>query len=126
LEELEALAPETGEEAALAERRQFLMRAEKIAADLYEAQETVGGNASPVPDLVGLVRRLDRKTGELPDMLSGTIEALNAGYRQPGRKPAVAWGGDPRLRVRAARTGKNGGAALCTAGGGAQTPGRGR
>ena len=37
VEELEALAPEAGEEAALAERRQFLMRAERIAGDLNDA-----------------------------------------------------------------------------------------
>lgn len=78
VEELEALAPEPGEEAALAERRQFLMQAEKLAADLYEAQEVVGGNASPVPGLVGLVRRLERKAGHLPETVSVTIAALNS------------------------------------------------
>ncbi|HWT29834.1 MAG TPA: AAA family ATPase, partial [Propylenella sp.] len=76
--ELEALAPEPGEETGLAERRQFLMRAEKVAGDLNEAHEIVAGNASPVPDLVGLSRRLERKSAELPGLLEGTVEALNA------------------------------------------------
>ena len=49
VEELEALAPEAGEETALAERRQFLMRAERIAADLNEAHEIVGGGALADP-----------------------------------------------------------------------------
>ena len=78
VEELDLLAPEPGEEEQLAERRQFLMRAERIAGELSEALEIVGGNASPVPHLVGLVRRLDRKAGELPGGLAETIEALNA------------------------------------------------
>jgi DNA repair protein RecN (Recombination protein N) len=43
--ELEALAPEPGEEPQLAERRQFLMRAEKIAADLNDAYALIGGGA---------------------------------------------------------------------------------
>src|SRR5688500_13465551 len=78
VEELEALAPEPGEETTMAERRQFLMRAAKIAGDLNEAHEIVGGTASPMPGLVGLSRRLERKSAELPGLLEGTLEALNA------------------------------------------------
>ena len=82
LEELEALAPEPGEEAALAERRHFLMRAEKIAGDLLEAHEMVGGNASPMPDLAGLARRLERKSADAPGLLEGTVDALNRALDQ--------------------------------------------
>jgi DNA repair protein RecN (Recombination protein N) len=78
LAELEALALEPGEEAALAERRQFLMRAEKVAADLNEAYEHVGGPGSPIPELVGLARRLERKSAEAPGLLEGTVAALGA------------------------------------------------
>ena len=78
VEELEELAPEAGEETALAERRQFLMRAERIATDLNEAHEIIGGGASPVPDLVGLARRLERKSAELPGLLEPTVAALGA------------------------------------------------
>jgi DNA repair protein RecN (Recombination protein N) len=75
--ELEALAPEPGEEERLAERRHFLMRAEKVAGDLAEALETVGGAASPIPTLAGLARRLDRKAGDLADLLGAPLAALN-------------------------------------------------
>jgi DNA repair protein RecN (Recombination protein N) len=81
-EELEALSPEAGEELTLADRRQFLMRAEKIAGDLIEAQEIVGGNNSPIPELVGLARRLERKSAETPGLLEETTAALNAAIDQ--------------------------------------------
>ncbi len=76
--ELEALAPEPGEEERLAERRQFLMRAEKITTDLNEAYDFVGGSTSPVPELVGLARRLERKSAEAPGLLEETVAALGA------------------------------------------------
>ncbi len=76
--ELGALAPEPGEEIALAERRHFLMRAEKVAGDLEEAQLLVGGSASPVPELAALARRLERKSGEMPGFLDAVVNALNA------------------------------------------------
>ncbi len=78
VEELDALAPEAGEETALAERRQFLMRAERIAVDLNEAHEIVGGSGSPIPELVGLARRLERKAADLPGLLEPTVAALGA------------------------------------------------
>ena len=78
VEELEALAPEAGEETVLAERRHFLMRAEKVAVDLEEAQLLVGGNASPVPELAALARRLERKSVEMPGFLDPVVGALNA------------------------------------------------
>jgi DNA repair protein RecN (Recombination protein N) len=78
VEELEALDVEPGEEVALAERRHFLMRAEKIAGDLHEAHEAIGGSGSPVPELVGLSRRLERKSSDMPGLLEETVVALNA------------------------------------------------
>lgn len=51
------LAPEPGEETALAERRQEMMRAEKVAVDLREAYDHLNGSGSPVPELSGLLRR---------------------------------------------------------------------
>ena len=44
-DELKKLAPKDGEETALAERRTTMMQGEKIAADLREAQDAVGGAA---------------------------------------------------------------------------------
>jgi DNA repair protein RecN (Recombination protein N) len=78
VEELSQLSPEVGEEARLADRRQFLMRAEKIAGDLTEAHDLVGGDSSPIPELVGLSRRLQRKSAEAPGLLEETVAALGA------------------------------------------------
>ncbi len=52
-DELKKLAPKDGEETTLAERRTAMMQGEKIAGDLREAQDAVGGNHSPVRGAVG-------------------------------------------------------------------------
>jgi DNA repair protein RecN (Recombination protein N) len=77
VEELAALAPQSGEEETLAERRQMLMRAEKIAGDIAEARETVAGSASPMPVLASLVRRLERKAPQAGGLLDATVAALD-------------------------------------------------
>lgn len=77
VEALTALAPQEGEEDALAETRHAMMRAEKIAGDVNEAYETVAGSASPIPTLSSLVRRLERKGAEAGGLLDGTIGALD-------------------------------------------------
>jgi DNA repair protein RecN (Recombination protein N) len=76
--ELEALSPETGEEERLANQRQMLMQAEKIAGDLGEAHEAIAGSASPVPELSSLLRRLDRKSADAPGFLDGVVVSLGA------------------------------------------------
>lgn len=76
VDELALLAPRPGEESELAERRQLMMHAEKIAADLSDAYETVGGQGSPVPALAGVLRRLERKTADAPGLLEGVVDAL--------------------------------------------------
>ncbi len=76
-EELTALAPAPDEEQALADRRQHLMRAEKLAGEVTEAHETVAGDASPVPSLASLVRRLERKAPEAGGLLDGAVAALD-------------------------------------------------
>ena len=77
VDELSALAPGADEEEALADRRQQMMRAEKIAGDIAEAHETVAGGASPVPVLASLVRRLERKVPEAGGLLDDTVAALD-------------------------------------------------
>jgi DNA repair protein RecN (Recombination protein N) len=74
---LSKLAPLPDEEEVLAERRQRMMRAEKIAGDINEAYETVAGSASPIPTLASLVRRLERKGPEAAGLLDGAIAALD-------------------------------------------------
>src|SRR6202165_4262992 len=63
-DELKTLAPRDGEGTTLACRRTPLMQGEKIASDLREAQEAVGGNHSPVPALAAAVRRLGRRAAK--------------------------------------------------------------
>ena len=77
-EELSALAPEAGEELALAERRQSTMRAEKAAEDLNEAYETVGGSGMPASAIANAIRRLERRAAASPELVEPAIKALDA------------------------------------------------
>lgn len=74
--ELGKLAPEAGEEEALAARRQGMMAAEKVARDIAEAFEAVGGSASPVAGLSGVLRRLERRAMQAPDLIDPSTAAL--------------------------------------------------
>ena len=76
VEELTGLSPQEGEEEELAGRRQTMMAAEKIASDINEAYDVLNGQASPVPTLVGTMRKLERKSDSAPGLLDGTIEAF--------------------------------------------------
>src|SRR3984893_15235214 len=75
-DELKKLAPKEGEETALAERRTTMMQGEKIAADLREAQEAVGGTHSPVPALSAAVRRLGRRAANSPALVETAVNAI--------------------------------------------------
>ena len=77
LESLTALAPKADEEDALAEKRQRMIRAEKIAGDINEAVEIVSGTGSPIPTLSSLVRRLERKGPEAGGLLDNAVAALD-------------------------------------------------
>lgn len=76
--ELSKLAPEAGEEEKLAAHRQKMMQAEKVAADLREAYEAVGGENSPVSALSMSLRRLERRHGQAPELLDPSLGALAA------------------------------------------------
>ena len=76
--ELKTLAPGEGEEAALAQRRTTMMQAEKIAADLREAQDAVSGDHSPVAALSAAVRRLERRAGSSPALVEPAVKAIDA------------------------------------------------
>ena len=69
VDELRKLAPEAGEETALAERRTSMMQGEKVATDLRDAFDAVAGSASPVPALAAAVRRLERRQGQAPELI---------------------------------------------------------
>src|SRR6266478_2272840 len=77
-DELKKLAPKDGEETALAERRTTMMQGEKIAADLREAQDAVGGTHSPVPALSAAVRRLERRAANSPALVEPAVKAIDA------------------------------------------------
>jgi DNA repair protein RecN (Recombination protein N) len=75
-DELRALNPQEGEEEELAEARAKMMRAEKVAADLSEANEILSGTGSPMPSLASLLRRLERKQSEAQELVQPIVEAL--------------------------------------------------
>ena len=75
-EELATLAPQDGEETALAARRQDMMAAEKVAGELSEAQDVVGGDHSPVPAIAGALRRLERRGAGAEALLGPAIKAI--------------------------------------------------
>ena len=77
VEELEALSPRDGEEEELAEQRSRMQKSERIAGDISEASEFLNGNASPVPLIASMVRRLERKSHEAPGLLEETVELLD-------------------------------------------------
>ncbi len=76
-DELKALAPKDGEETAHAERRAVMMQGEKIAADLREAQDAVGGDHSPVASLSAAVRRLERRAASMPALVEPAVKAID-------------------------------------------------
>jgi DNA repair protein RecN (Recombination protein N) len=77
VEELSKLEPLPGEETELAERRAAMMRAEKSATDIADAQEALSGQNSAVPQLASLMRRLQRKAEAAPGLLDDIVKALD-------------------------------------------------
>jgi DNA repair protein RecN (Recombination protein N) len=78
VEELSKLAPEPGEETALAGRRAAMMQAERIAGDLRDAYEAVAGASSPSPALSAAVRRLERRAAQAADLVEPAAKAIDA------------------------------------------------
>ena len=78
VEELGALAPQPGEETALAARRTAMMQAEKVAEDLREAHEAVAGGSSAVPALSAAIRRLERRQTQAPSLVEPAVKSLDA------------------------------------------------
>ena len=72
--ELDALAPEPGEEAALADRRRAMQRAEKIADDLHAIDTHLEGAEGALAHLRQAARALERIAADHPAL----AEALSA------------------------------------------------
>jgi DNA repair protein RecN (Recombination protein N) len=77
VEELAELAPETGEEDGLADRRQRLMQLEKAHDEIRDADEILSGPNAAAPALSGLMRRLMRKSDSGQGVFQPLIEALD-------------------------------------------------
>ncbi|PTE09095.1 DNA repair protein RecN [Mesorhizobium helmanticense] len=75
--ELTKLDPQPGEETELAELRATMMRAEKIASEIHDAQDVLSGPSSPLPQLASLLRRLQRKVSEAPGLLDDVVKSLD-------------------------------------------------
>jgi DNA repair protein RecN (Recombination protein N) len=74
LEELDELDPEEGEEERLAEARQTMMNAEKIAAELNAAFDSIAGDNGAEDRLSAALRRLERYGAS--GALAPVVEAL--------------------------------------------------
>ncbi|HEY6631836.1 MAG TPA: DNA repair protein RecN [Rhizobiaceae bacterium] len=75
--ELVRLDPQPGEEIELADIRTQMMRAEKVAAEIKDAQDVLSGHNSPLPQLASLLRRLQRKSTEAPGLLDEVVKSLD-------------------------------------------------
>ncbi|HEY8063496.1 MAG TPA: DNA repair protein RecN [Methylosinus sp.] len=74
--ELEGLAPQPGEEAALAERRQTMQRSEKVAGDLRDTLAAFSGDHSPAGEIASAARRLERRVTQAPQLLEPPARAV--------------------------------------------------
>lgn len=77
VEELELLDPQGDEEHVLAERRQLMMQAEKVAGDLKDALDVFDGNGSFIARLSAVLRKLERRLEQAPDILADPVAALD-------------------------------------------------
>jgi len=75
--ELTEIDPQPGEETDLADIRAQMMRAEKIASEIQDAQDILSGANSPLPQLASLLRRLQRKAAEVPGLLDEVVQSLD-------------------------------------------------
>jgi DNA repair protein RecN (Recombination protein N) len=76
VDELTRLDPQPSEESSLAQKRALMMQAEKVAADLREAQEAISGGHSPLPLLSAAARRLERRSTQAPTLIEPVVKAF--------------------------------------------------
>jgi DNA repair protein RecN (Recombination protein N) len=75
--ELSKLAACTGEETSLAERRTIMMQAEKVTGEIRDAYEAVAGQGSALPVLASVLRRLERRRQQAPELITPAVQALD-------------------------------------------------
>ena len=76
LDELKTLDPKADEEETLAQQRQLMMHAEKIARDLEEAQDALAGDGTAHARLGAALRKLERQGPETEEILRPITGAL--------------------------------------------------
>ena len=76
-EELTRLAPRLKEEEDLATRRATMMQAEKVASELRDANASLSGEHSPLAALSAVMRRLERRAAQAPDLIEPSVKALS-------------------------------------------------
>ncbi|WP_273788060.1 DNA repair protein RecN [Bartonella grahamii] len=77
VEELEKLDFKVGEEDTLSLRRADMLKLEKIATDIKEADDLLTGQKSPIPVLSNLVRRLERKIPEAQELIAPVVKSID-------------------------------------------------
>ncbi len=76
-EELTRLAPRLKEEEDLATRRATMMQAEKVASELRDANASLSGEHSPLAALSAVMRRLERRAAQAPELIEPSVKALS-------------------------------------------------
>ena len=120
VDELGKLAPQPGEETALADRRAIMMQSEKVAEDLRDAHDVIAGSKSAVPALAGVIRRLERRNAQAPSLVGPAVKALDAALNALEETRGASRTGAARGRFRPGRTRTQRGAAFRAARGGPQ------
>ncbi|WP_336294290.1 DNA repair protein RecN [Bartonella sp. CB169] len=77
VEELDKYDFKDGEEETLSLRRADMLKLEKIATDIKEADDLLSGSKSPIPVLSNLVRRLERKISEAQTLITPVVKSLD-------------------------------------------------
>jgi len=77
LDELNILAPETGEEDRLHGERQLMMHAEKYAGEIQEAAASLEANGKQRARISAALRRLERAGDEVQPLMAPIVEALD-------------------------------------------------
>jgi DNA repair protein RecN (Recombination protein N) len=76
--ELTKLTPQPREEEELAARRTAMQQSEKIVSELRDADDALSGEHAPTPLLHGVMRRLERRAQQAPQLVEPSLKALDA------------------------------------------------
>lgn len=77
VEELQAMAPQHGEEEQLSARRQLMMNAERFAEALDDVDKALAGDGTQEASLNAGLRKLERRQADASGQLDGLIGALD-------------------------------------------------